>query len=214
MGGASRPETSWLQRLASLGVSVLNLTFAAYIYVWPPLRKVIESGGRDGVDALVRVLAEALAFLLAIYGVMYAITWLWRKNRKRSVWILTGLALTSAIFGLPAWRAFTTGNLQSLSERAALLGTLGTMGLMAWVVGWMIDRLSGWKRSFTRLGVVTACWLAVWSAVILNDPATDAVRQLSTSLLVLGPILIAWAVALAYWRIDISSRKPTGATAS
>lgn len=68
--------------------------------------------------------------------------------------------------------------------------------------------LTGWRRNLVCLAVATAMWCAIWTAIALGAPPNAAAR-LSSMLLIFGPVIIAWGVALALWRIDLEAEGAT-----
>ncbi|WP_304168083.1 hypothetical protein [Phenylobacterium aquaticum] len=68
--------------------------------------------------------------------------------------------------------------------------------------------LAGWRRNLTCMAVATAMWCAIWAAIALSAPP-GGVERLSSILLIGGPVIIAWGVALALWRIDLDARRAT-----
>lgn len=207
-----KPRRSWGAWIWA-GVQLLWAADFLYRRVWPSVWLVLASGGKRGVPELLNLVGPPLAILAAVVLAFRLASALWRRlsdrDRLRAVWIACALpaAALPVIVGAPAVRS----SLANLSQ-ADPFGIVLELGLFilifscAYGFSYALTALSGWLRTLTCLGLVTAGWCAAWTAIAAGQPPEVAMR-LDSLLLILGPIVITWGVALAYWRIDLDTRR-------
>lgn len=208
-GKSRRAWLAWIWR----GLLLLWIGGFLYRRVWPTVWPVLASGGKHGLPELWNLLGFPLLGLAATVLAWGLIRALWirlsDRERVRMIWMasaLPALALPLTISVPEAQAALSNLQRGAPAGLALELILFAPLAGFAYAFTYAGMELQGWRRNLTCLGVATSAWCLMWIAMASVGPAGGG-HDLGSILLIAGPVVIAWGVALAYWRIDLDAKR-------
>jgi hypothetical protein len=195
------------------GYQVFWIGYLLYLYLWPQLWPVLVSGGRRGVPELLTLVGPpllALAGAVLAWGLLSAL-WLRLsdRDRVRMIWMACALPVAALSFMIGGPQARALLSTMGLGKPVGLAWELTMFALLvgfAYAFAYAGAELAGWRRNLTCLSVATAAWCILWTTIASGGP-TGSGHDLGSILLIGGPVVIAWGVALALWRIDLDAER-------
>ena len=188
----ARWHSTWWGR--AISAVTLGVWLCVGVKAWPSMS--VES------RRLALLMPCGLAIVAAVAWGVSRLPEAWRRKATSVAAGSIYLGATSLYFPGLAVFNFLTGKI-GLGD---LLGQLGLFVVGVAILGagsLAVSRLSGWARNFTCFAIAGLVWTVGGAALLIDAGAASDVMSWALALV---PPVIAGAVLVAYWRIDVASR--------